>query len=46
MAKTFLTLTNDVLRELNEVVLTSSNFGDATGTQAFVKNSINKSKSG
>ena len=43
MAKTFLTLTNDVLRELNEVVLTSSNFGDATGIQAFVKNSINKS---
>ena len=43
MAKTFLTLTNEVLRELNEVVLTSSNFGDATGIQAFVKNSINKS---
>ena len=43
MAKTFLTLTNDILRELNEVVLTSSNFGDATGIQAFVKNSINKS---
>jgi len=43
MATTFLTLTNDVLRELNEIELTSSTFATATGIQNFVKNSINKS---
>jgi len=43
MATTYLDLTNEVLRELNEVVLTSVNFGDATGIQAFIKDSINKS---
>ena len=43
MAKTYLTLTNEVLRELNEVVLTSSNFASATGIQQFVKQVINKS---
>ena len=43
MATTFLTLTNDVLRELNEIELTSSTFASATGIQNFVKNSINKS---
>ena len=42
MATTFLTLTNDVLRELNEIELTSSTFASATGIQSFVKNSINK----
>ena len=43
MAKTYLTLTNEVLRELNEVVLTSSNFSNAIGIQQFVKQVINKS---
>tara|TARA_R100000654_G_scaffold51272_1_gene77455 strand:+ start:681 stop:1448 length:768 start_codon:yes stop_codon:yes gene_type:complete len=43
MATTFLTLTNDVLRELNEIELTASTFASATGIQNFVKNSINKS---
>ena len=42
MATTFLTLTNDVLRELNEIELTSSTFASAKGIQSFVKNSINK----
>ena len=43
MATTFLTLTNDVLRELNEIELTSANFASSQGIQSFVKNSINKS---
>ena len=43
MATTYMTLTNEVLRELNEVQLTSANFSDAVGIQAFVKESINKS---
>ena len=43
MATTFLTLTNDVLRELNEIELTSATFASAKGIQSFVKNSINKS---
>ena len=38
----YLTLTNETLRELNEVQLTSSNFSDAVGIQAFVKESINR----
>ena len=43
MATTYLDLSNEVLRELNEVVLTSGSFASATGIQAFVKDSINKS---
>ena len=43
MATSFLTLTNDVLRELNEIELTSATFSNAKGIQNFVKNSINKS---
>lgn len=43
MATTFLTLTNDILRELNEIELTSATFASAKGIQNFVKNSINKS---
>ncbi len=43
MATTYLGLTNEVLRELNEVVLTSVNFDSATGIQAFIKDAINKS---
>jgi len=42
MATTYLTLTNETLRELNEVQLTSSNFSSAVGIQAFVKESINR----
>ena len=43
MATTFLTLTNDVLRELNEIELTSSTFASAKGIQSFVKDAVNKS---
>lgn len=43
MATTYLTLTNEVLTELNEINLTSANFGDAVGIQKFVKEAINKS---
>jgi hypothetical protein len=43
MATTYLTLTNEVLRELNEVQLTSANFSDAVGIQAFVKEAVNRS---
>ena len=43
MATTYLDLTNEVLRELNEVVLTSGTFSSATGIQSFVKDAINKS---
>jgi hypothetical protein len=42
MATTYLTLTNEVLRELNEVQLTSANFTSAVGIQAFIQESINK----
>jgi len=43
MATTYLELTNQALRELNEIPLTSANFADAVGLQQFVKDSINKS---
>lgn len=42
MAITFLELTNDILRELNEVPLDSSSFETARGIQVHVKNSINR----
>jgi hypothetical protein len=42
MATTYLQLTNELLRELNEVVLTSSTFSDAVGVQQHVKDSINR----
>jgi len=42
MATTYLTLTNEVLRELNEVQLTSANFASSVGIQAFVKEAINR----
>jgi len=41
MALTFLSLTNDVNIRLNEVPLTSANFGDAAGVYADNKNHIN-----
>jgi hypothetical protein len=37
MATTYLELTNEVLRELNEIPLTSANFTSAVGLQQFVK---------
>ena len=37
MATTYLDLTNELLRELNEIPLTSANFSNAIGFQAFVK---------
>jgi len=43
MATTYLDLTNEVLRELNEISLTSANFANAVGLQQFVKDTINKS---
>ena len=42
MATTFLELTNELLRELNEIVLTSSNFSAAVGIQAHAKDCINR----
>ena len=39
----YLQLTNRVLNELNEVELTSSNFGSSRGVQTMVKNVVNKS---
>lgn len=42
MATTYLDITNEVLRELNEVPLTTSTFGSAKGLQAFVKDTVNK----
>ena len=42
---TYLNLTNELLRELNEVVLTSSNFGDAVGIQAHAQDCINRAYS-
>ena len=43
MATTYLDLTNEVLRELNEIPLTAANFATATGLQKFVKDTVNKS---
>tara|TARA_A100001515_G_C4551424_1_gene203554 strand:- start:115 stop:882 length:768 start_codon:yes stop_codon:yes gene_type:complete len=43
MATTYLDLTNEVLRELNEIPLTAANFANATGFQKFVKDTVNKS---
>ena len=43
MATTFLQLTNELLRELNEVVLTSSTFSSAVGIQQHAKDCINRS---
>ena len=42
MATTYLTLTNRVLRELNETELTSSTFSSSRGIQTAVKDIINK----
>ena len=42
MATTFLLLTNELLRELNEVALTSSTFSSAIGVQQHAKDLINR----
>ena len=42
MAETFLNLSNELLRELNEVSLTSTTFSSAIGVQAHVKDSVNR----
>ncbi len=42
MATTYLQLTNEVLRELNEVILTSASFSSSIGIQSFVKDSLNR----
>ena len=43
MATTYLTLTNSVLRELNETELTSGTFSSSRGIQTAIKDFINKS---
>ena len=42
MATTYLQLSNELLRESNEVVLTAVNFAAAVGIQAHVKDCINR----
>jgi hypothetical protein len=42
MATTYLTLTNSVLRELNETELTSATFSSSRGVQTAVKDFVNK----
>lgn len=42
MATTYLQLTNELLREMNEVTLTSGNFSSAIGIQAHAKDCINR----
>jgi hypothetical protein len=42
MAATFLEVTNEVLREMNEVPLTSSDFSSAVGIQQHVKDCVNR----
>ena len=42
MATTYLTLTNKVLRELNETELTSATFASSRGIQTAVKDFVNK----
>ena len=42
---TYLNLTNELLRELNEVVLTSANFSAAVGIQGHAKDCINRAYS-
>jgi hypothetical protein len=42
MSTSYLDLTNELLRELNEVTLTSGNFNTAIGVQQHVKDSLNR----
>ena len=43
MATTYLVLSNRILRELNEVEMTSTTFSSSRGIQTAVKDFINKS---
>ena len=43
MATTYLELSNEILREMNEVELTQATFGSAVGIQSHVKDVINRS---
>ena len=43
MATTYLKLSNEILREMNEVELTQANFASAVGIQSHVKDVINRS---
>ena len=43
MATTYLELSNEILREMNEVDLTQATFGSAVGIQSHVKDVINRS---
>ena len=43
MATTYLELSNEILREMNEVELTSSTFSDSKGIQTHVKDIVNRS---
>ena len=40
--RTFLDLCNTLIREINEVELTSLNFTNAVGIQKFIKDTINR----
>jgi hypothetical protein len=42
MATTYLSVVNEVLKALNEVELTSSNFSSSTGFHAHVRDSVNR----
>lgn len=42
MAASFLDLTNELLRELNEVALTAGSFSGAVGIQAHIKDCVNR----
>ena len=42
MATTFLDLTNELLRELNEVALTAANFAQAKSVQQHAKDTVNR----
>ena len=42
MATTYLDLTNELLRELNEVVLTSAKFSSAVGVQKHAQDALNR----
>ena len=42
MASTYLALVNNVLRDVNEVELTSSSFGSSRGIQTSVKDFVNR----
>ena len=42
MAATYLEITNELLRELNEVALTSATFAGAIGVQQHIKDCVNR----